>query len=368
MNLPPGVFERPRESILIAKGVWGIIRIDIDPRRYHNNVFYNEPQVYEYREALAPFLRGDWDDFDRLFKLYPRTWEKLGVKGERVERVDTLAIFSRAQHNGDPVRAERLPNIMVVPNLITKESRGLSSPLTVLGCTMGHYHPPHPVGSTTQEVVEFQSYGMLVLDSGKGSVELWIAKDGDKVSIPSGCYKTIYNLRDGDNHLITLDFAAESSYTEDRMEIARQCGPILLAYYDNFEVVFTLNRLYVNNAEHDIGVKLPEQIKEKSAREVRIPRRARLDLGELLYEELTSNPDLIGRFAQLGIIIKKGSPEATLASVSPAVKPPLYFYRPLTEAARKGSKVYRHFFPAADKMIPPIAPRRESGGVPAAGA
>jgi hypothetical protein len=368
MNLPAGVFERPRESILIAKGVWGVIRIDIDQARYPNNAAYKEPEVYEYDEALSPFLRGDWDDFDRLFKLYPGDWKKLGAKGEKV---DTCAVFSRAEHGADPVQGARLPNIMVVPNLVTKESRGLSNPLTVLGCTMGHYHPPHPVGSTTQEVVEFQSYGMLALDQGKGNVELWVARDGDKVSIPSGSYKTLYNLRDGDNHLITLDFSAaadpsaESSYALSKMEMARQCGPILLVYYDNFEVVFTLNRLYINSPDHSIGVRLPGQIKEKRGREVRVPRMARLDLGELLYEELTGNPDLVGRFAQLGIIIKKGSPEATLASVSPAIKPPLYFYRPLTEAARKGSKVYRHFFPKAEKMSPPRAARRASRDAPA---
>src|SRR5207244_3935423 len=99
-------------------------------------------------------------------------------------------VQSRAEHQQDP----KLPDITVVPNLATEETRGLVRPLWVLGSTMGRYLPAIHDDYRIQEVFEFQSYGMLVLDREDNEVEIWVAQDGDKVSVPNGCHATLYNL------------------------------------------------------------------------------------------------------------------------------------------------------------------------------
>jgi predicted dehydrogenase len=332
MNLPDGVFYRPRQVQLIAKDEPAVIRIATGAK-YSGNAEYTINDR-SFDQAIAPYLHGDWEDFDRLFRLNP--WRVVYSGG--LPQASPV-IYSGGEHRGDPKR----PNITVVPNLSIKESRGLPRPFTVFGCTMGHYHPGTPLDYRIQEVYEFQTYGLLALDREGGEVELWVAQDRDKVAVPNGCHMTLYNLGDEDNPLITLDFADPNRNPSNKNLVSR-CGPILLAYYDDFEVIFTLSRLYINNPDHEAGVRLANLPRDTREREVRIARGARLDLGRLLYEQLTQNPDVIGRFARLGLRIKHASPEAVLDPLPMGTGSRLYFSLPLVEAATLGTEVYRYFF------------------------
>jgi len=71
MNLPDGVsYHRRRRKCwtnLTSKGGDGLIRIDDQPP-YDNNSAY-EIEDRTFTKAIAPYLKGDWKDFDRLFGL-----------------------------------------------------------------------------------------------------------------------------------------------------------------------------------------------------------------------------------------------------------------------------------------------------------
>lgn len=323
MNLPEGVSYHPRQESLIKMDESAIIWIDTSC--YPDNSGY---QINErtFEQAVSPYLCGDWADFDRLFRLDPGP-----------------VVYSGAEHNGSP----KLPNITVIRNLKTMECRGLGKPFTVFGCTMGHFHQPLEGAPDywVQEVYEFQSYGLLVVDQEAGEVEVWVAQQGDKVAVPNGAHMTLYNLADEDSPLVTLDFA-DPKRNPSNKDLASHYGPILLAYYDDSEVVFALNQLYVNNPDHKAGVHLASSLTEQRERQVRIARGARLDLGRLLYEQLTQNPEVIGRFSQLGLSVRRASREAALEPLPSGQGSRLYFSLPLVEAATQGSDVYRYFFPA----------------------
>jgi hypothetical protein len=350
MRLPDGVFHRPRQELLIEKDKWAIIRIETRHRKHLLNSRYVITSR-SYNEVIAPYLKGDWDEFERLFGLNPK--RIVHIQGEP-SGLDV--VYSFAKYHIEPTKhgfLYKLPNITVVPNLSTINSEGLLSPWIVFGCTMGHYHPPSlEKGSYIQEVYEFQSYGLLVLDRGLGAVELWVAQDGDKVAIPSDCHMTLYNLGDKDQPLVTLDIA-DYDHQPSR-DVVRQCGPILLAYFNDFEVIFKLNWLYINNATHRVGVRLDHLPDDDEARKIRISRGARLELGRLLYEQLTQNPVVIGKFARLGISVRQASPEAVLEPLHTGQGSRLHFCRPLVEAVKKGTEVYKYFFPQSVEIELPL--------------
>lgn len=351
MNLPDGVFDRPRQSILIAKNEPAIIQIETGTR-FSANIPYHVT-VRSYGNDVAPYLKGDWEDFDRLFGLDPNRVPNPEVDAQTLGNV---VAYSFAQHEVKPEESQKLPNITVVPNLETTNYEGLISRRTVFGCTMGHYHPPSNLGYLVQEVYEFQGYGLMVLDHGTGEIELWVARDGDKVSVPSDCHMTLYNLGDNYHPLIMLNVAHASH--EPKKDLVKKCGPVLLVYFDDTEVVFVLNRLYINNPHYRAGVRLKNPSYEN--REIRITRGARMELGRLLCEQLTQNPDLIGRFARLGIRIRQASPEAILEPVSATKPSRLYFCHSLVNATRKGTDVYRYFFPEAERAVPAPGYRTEA--------
>jgi predicted dehydrogenase len=353
MRLPEGFFDRPRQELLIARDRWAIIRIETGSRFPANESYTITARTFN--QDIMPYLHGNWVKFDRLFGL--RRERVTHVKG-REHKSDVVYSFAEhlrdsfAEPPGDssnsPTKIQKLPNITVVPNLETTNAHGLNSAWTVFGCTMGHYHPPSSRGDYVQEVYEFQSSGVLMLDRGTGEVEMWVAQDGDKVAVPTNCHMTLYNLGDKDHPLITLNFAHPEH--DPNKEVVRACGPILLAYYNDFEVVFSLNWLYINNPNYRIGVRLADPPREEEKRKVRITRGARLDLGRLLYEQLTQNPDLIGQFARLGIRVRPASSEAVLEPLANGTR--LYFSRPLVEATKKGTEVYRYFYPETKKDEP----------------
>ncbi len=356
MNLPPGVFERFRQPHLIRINEWAVIRIETDKDRYPHNIRYKIKNL-TFQEAIAPYLLSDWGDFDKFFYIKDRTEKDRDAADDQAVSV----VYSKAEHYGEP----RLPNIIVVPNLLTGELRGISSPLTVLGSTMGHYNPASRNGYSIQEVYEFQSYGLLVLDHENGQVEMWVAKDGDKVSIPTESHVTLYNLGNKDHPLICLNLS-DVERTASNKDMIRQWGPILLIYYDDSEVTFVLNQFYINNDQHSAGVRIKGELRNISDRQVKLSLGARLDLGRLLYEQLTQNSDLIGQFARLGIRIKQASSEAFLEPFSPGKALRLYFSLPLVEISKKGTDVYRYFSHSTEPARPDPSNRLLTGAEPEA--
>lgn len=352
MKLPKGCFFRPRQKALIAKDAPAIIRIETRAPHPYANLQYGINNR-NFDSHIAPYLRGDWEEFDRLYTLR----KDFGFEGDLGS---ARVVYSGAEHPSP--RADeglfKLPNITVVPNL---ETGGIKGPHSsegdcyVFGCTMGHYHPLGPSGWRIQEVYEFQSYGLMLLDHEGGKVEMWVAQDGDKIAVPSGCHMTLYNLGDHDHPLITLDFANPDSNPSTK-RLVEKCGPILLAYYDEVEVVFTLNLLYINHPFHEAGVRLSWLPTPTRARQVRIPRGARQDLGKLLYEQLTQNPTVIAQFSSLGIQIYPASLETVLEPLpSDQEGRRLYFTRPLAacmDSQEPRTAVYRYFFPETGEDRP----------------
>jgi predicted dehydrogenase len=354
MQLPRGVFFRPRQACLIAANKWAIIRIeDTDVDTYPHNFKYIITDR-RYEGDVARCIKGDWEEFDCIFRLSSK--RTVQIEGE-AQVFD--AVYSFADHNIAPPdahpeeygRFQKLPNITVIPNLSTEEQAGQWK---VLGCTMGHYHP-RSGRHRVQEVYEFQSYGMMALDHENGEIELWVAHEGDKVAVPTECHMTLYNLGDEYNPLITLNIASPDH--SPNKDLARSCGPVLLAYYNDLEAVFTLNKTYINNSATNTGVQLSYEVKDVEDRRIRIARGARLDLGRMLYEQLTHNPDVIGRFARLGIHIRQASPEVSLKDFSLDRTSGLRFCRPLVQATEKGTDVYRYFFTEPRRGKPPISGR-----------
>lgn len=337
MNLPDDVTYHPRQPELIAKNNPAVIRIEETPRHPNNARYLIRP--YRFDAAIAPYLHGDWENFNCDF----------GFNHDR-EKV----IYSRASHGSEEFPADtQLPDILVVPNLHAEIK---DQEVWSFGCTMGHYYPyERERGYRIAEVFEVQSFGLVVLDCEDGNVEIRVAQEGDKVAVPTGCHATLYNLGDHDLPLIALSFYGRPPQPANQFLVSHH-GPILLSYYDQQEVIFKLNRRYLNNPDHDAGVRLKVAPRKDEDRTIRVARGARLDMGRMLYEQLTQNPEIIGRFARLGISVKPASPEAVLEPLTEKLKVDrgsrLFFALPLVNATRKGTDVYRYFIPETEAAKP----------------
>ena len=262
---------------------------------------------------------------------------------QRYHLMEQSPIYSGAEHTGDP----KLPNITVVPNA------SASREATLFGCTMGHWHEQANCPGEIQEVYEFQSYGALVIDRPESDeVDLWIAQDGDKVSIPQQCHMTLYNLDDLGHPLITLDFANPTRNHANK-ELVKQIGPILLAYYTADEAVFLLNKHYINrghvhyNSVHATGINnhqcLNGGVRQRALgvnREVRIALGTRARLGERIYEALTEDPAMANQFNKLGIRVLRASPEVKITGIG--------YSRSLIECVKLGpnNSLYQTFLPS----------------------
>lgn len=326
--------------------------------------------------TIDPALGYTVNDRDFKVNFQDLFSEDYEIFARRYHLVGRSPVYSGAEHKGDP----KLPNITVLPNIPTRRARNMhlrferkpfqlnrdlnfsmstGQEVTLFGCTMGHWHGQADCPDGVQEVYEFQGYGALVIDRPESDeVELWVARDGDKVAVPQQCHMTLYNLDDLDHPLVTLDFANPDRNYANK-ELAGRIGPILLAYYTPYEAVFVLNRHYINReriyvrpdefTDPDLpppgkvdnrnclngGVRLPESLPN---REVRIPLGTRASLGQQLYEALTGDPEVVIQFARLGIRICKASPEVQLDGV--------WYSRPLAETVRlgKANRLYRFFF------------------------
>lgn len=316
MNLPAGVrYDTGRERLL-AKGKPAWIEIGEDAPGANHYVIKDR----SFRQAVAPYLHGDWAEFDQR--------NKLSTEG---------VIYSGADYVGRPL----LPNITVLPNLRLPEGVQERQP-NVFGCTMGHWHPREAGRERSQEVYEFQAYGLMALDREVGEIELWVMQDGDKVAVPSGCHMTLYNLGDREHPLVTLDFANPDRNPANK-ELIGMRGPVLLAYYNDAQAVFRLNRAYINPPEGKAGVRLDQPPRELKEAQIRIIRDAEQDLGSQLHQQLTQNAEVAAQSARLGIRLRIGSPETTLRAKSAGGISSCRLADPLIQAVRPGSEGYRFF-------------------------
>ncbi|RLG20480.1 hypothetical protein DRN74_05375, partial [Candidatus Micrarchaeota archaeon] len=355
MNLPdrvwytPGQFER--WIALSTKA--GEALITVDPALGYT---VNDR---DFKKNFQDLFSEDYREFARRYHL-----------------IEQSPVYSGAEHRGDP---KKLPNITVLPNIPTRRARSMhlefdkkrfdigrdfpfsmstGQEVTLFGCTMGHWHGQTDCPDGIQELYEFQGYGALLIDRPESEeVELWVARDGDKVAVPQQCHMTLYNLDDMAHPLVTLDFANPDRNYANK-ELVGRIGPILLAYYTPYEAVFVLNRQYINRERIYVrpdefiepdspppgkvdnrnclngGVRLPGPL---PSREVRIPLGARASLGQQLYEALTGDAEVIIQFARLGIRVRQASPDVRLGGV--------WYTRPLAEAVRLGraNRLYRFF-------------------------
>lgn len=338
MDLPNGVVYRPRQAKLIAKDGVGIISID-------STIAGNADYRIEERTLGGSgdrYLKGDWDDFDRLFRL--RTSDSDGG-GSQI-------VYSTAIHDGHP----RQPNITVVRNLTTYEQRGVPRQMTVLGCTISRAYPRSDTGPGVAKIYEFLSYGFMLLDSGRGRVDLWIGRAGDKVVVPGGVSASLYNIGDEGNPLLALDFTSgkplDAAQRETAEAMAREIGPMLLAYYDDLEVVFTINTMHINYSDL-AGIRVAPAVLAEYGRTVVLPRTSRQDLGSFIYDQFVHNPAFVARFAKFGINVLHPRGDAVLAASDARSASKLFFSRSLAKAVIPGTKVHRFFFRDTELSEPP---------------
>jgi hypothetical protein len=247
MFLPNGVKLNPGGSKLIGTSTSAIIEIE-------SRLGYEDPpNDRDFDKNIKPYLKGPYANF-QLVKREPA--------------------YSGAEHKGELKR----PNITVIPNLQTKDG-----PI-VFGSSMGHHHDDEQPLPRAQEVYEFQTYGALLIDrDGRDTVELWVAKPGDKAVVPNLCNMTLYNLDDETHPLITLDFA-NPDRNKSNKDLIFDYGPILLGYYEEEkEAVFILNDRYININDpkynkHGVSIQLPP-----TNCEVHISLESEKSLGEQLY-------------------------------------------------------------------------------------
>ena len=169
MDILAGVGVFPFQPTLIAKDGPAFVRIDT--RGHPGNRGYEKINERTFNKAVVPYLRGDWVD---------------GLPF-RLKTAPGAVAYSGAEHTGTP----KQPNITVVPNWATQDDNGLSTPYMVMGCTMGHEHPPDPAGPRIQEIYEFLTPGLLVIDRADGQPEIWVAQSGDKMAVPDACHMTL---------------------------------------------------------------------------------------------------------------------------------------------------------------------------------
>jgi hypothetical protein len=317
MRLPHGVTHIAGHKGLIAKDTDAVI--NINTVTVAGNRHYDlKPRTFE--DAVEPYLKGAWGNFD---------------PHREIGRRDVA--YAGAEYTypvpGDVTQA-KLANITVLPNWATRDGRS-----TVLGCTMGHEHSA--LEPRVQEVYEFQGFGLLVIDDQCGAPEIHVARAGDKIAVPTCCHMTLYNL--GNNPLITLDFA-DPRRNDANKELVRRFGPILHVSYDGFSATFELNSTYIANPANPGGVR--QETAVDRANKVVINRVGRAGLGRQLYDQLTGSPDVIAAFAQLGLRVRKASPEVILPSDERGL-PPLHVARPLVEVARPGRDFYSYFLGTA---------------------
>jgi predicted dehydrogenase len=317
MQLLPGVEVSPRYSPgvpLIGTDKPAFIRIRTGPHFAGNAAYAIKPRAFG---SLLPFYLGDWKELQ---------W------GSPPDEV-----YSGAEHRGAP----KQPNITVVPDwpVITA-----GSAVTVAGSTMGHDHTPIDGIPPVQEVYEFHSFGIMLLGNPDG-LELSVADPGAKVVVPPGDHMALFNLGGLASPLVTLDFAHPSPErnpaTKDRV---KKLGPAMLLHYDEDGVWFTFNSAY----EKPLGC-------DPSRRQVRIPLAGRMKQGEFLYQQLTSNPDVIAQFARVGVRIRVASPEARLLPGDGRAA--VWCRLPLQDLANPGSALYSYFIPGAQ---PPAVKRTKA--------
>ena len=101
MNLPSGVtyqrLQDDHDRKLISKEGKGLINIDINPPHQMNKNYTIKDRTFD--KALAPYLIGDWEDFDRLFNLIkpPAMYSGAEYGGDLIPKVQCFWHLTRAK-------------------------------------------------------------------------------------------------------------------------------------------------------------------------------------------------------------------------------------------------------------------------------
>jgi hypothetical protein len=187
--------------------------------------------------------------------------------------------------------------IEIVPQTAVGET---ASSQTLLAARIDRF-PSASSASPLDRICEFQTFGMALIDTGRGFLDLWVAKVGDKILVPSQAYCALYGLGET---LITLELCngAESAHSSDWRERIQRSGPPMLGWYNAYEAVFQLNRTRLDSLS----------AKPSSDLQVRILRDAGTALAPFLYRQLTRNLDLVGQLYSLGVRLHQASREAIL--------------------------------------------------------
>jgi len=164
----------------------------------------------------------------------------------------------------------------------------------IFGQTFGHHHDNENEGM--QEFYEFHGHGAMIIDKDNtGTVDVIVAKKGDKIAVPTHCNMTILNL--GSNPLMTLDYANPSNNRANK-KLQERIGPLFCAYIDGNAVVFELNKKYINQEnEYGAGVKINSQSPETK---IEFKLKDAENTGQQIYNFLLDD-DLREEFSALGI-------------------------------------------------------------------
>ena len=303
MTLPPDVKCRPNQPGLIGP-LGGASLIQVPPD-------YGIGR-YPLEKALEPYLSGTWYDWAAKHNIsFSADAYAAGENNEFVIAVARDIPTQNSQHGMPKLFASFLDSFT-----------------------------PEPLGKPPAvRVCELQTYGIAVIDCGTGVLDLLVGKDGDKLIVPTGSCYAFYGLGEP---LITVEVGWRLVGDKSRRwsDWLHRFGAPLLAYYTDQEIVFELNDLHVNSENHNMGVRLPGRTLDPDGRRIHLPRVTRASLPPFLYAELTTNMVLAGQFRELGIQIRKASPEAILPpDLDRDVEfgTPVYFSGPLS---RESASIY----------------------------
>ncbi len=310
------------------------------------NVHYTPAQPRWMSFTEPAWIRFDRDDArlrgyaikDRTLAAAITAYQHGNWAGIQFELPPAGIVYSGADHAGDPL----LPNITILPDLMARHIPGVNGPAEVLGCTMGHWHLADPQGRRTQEIYEYQSWGLMVLDHEAGCPEIWVLRAGDKVAVPSGCHMTMYNLGGSSQPLVSLDYANPANNRANKDLIGTH-GPILLVYRTATEMVFALNPRYWNSPHLQAGVRTQGVNASAPAPEVRLPVGGDAACGAPLYALLDPQGPWAAAFTQLGFRLRRATSQAVLEATTGRQTA---LSTALVEATQPGAAATRFFLEA----------------------
>ena len=189
--------------------------------------------------------------------------------------------------------ASKLPNLTYVPNIPATET-ATGKHVIILGQTFGHHHDNENDGM--QEIYEFRGFGAIIIDrDNTDTVDFVVAKEGDKIAVPTHCNMTILNL--DYTPLMTLDYANPNNNRANK-KLQERIGPLLCAYIDNGIAVFEINENYINQRnDYGAGVNI---IPQNPVTQIEFNVGNHQELDQMIYYLLLDD-DAREKFGNVGI-------------------------------------------------------------------